>query len=428
MSALVCDAPAKSFVLYLKGHTGYNSCTKCCIEGKYSRPKKSKIKKKKNGRICFPGIGPFTMKTDEKFHSNCYNDFDEGNETILKRIPQFGGITSVPLDYMHLILLGVMKKLITLWLTGPLKTRLSASKVDQISKKLLILRRSMPSEFGRKPRSLFEFRHWKATEFRTFLVYAGPVVLKKILPKKQYDNFILLHSAVTLLLSELHIMAPENIDCAQEMLEHFVIGFAEIYGEQFVSHNVHNLLHICSDVKKYGILDKYSAFRFENYMTTVKRMVRKGEKPLEQIARRYSEHEAVEKYSEIQKGPSYKHIHNTGPIPRDLKNIWQQYKLVNHESYTIDCSNAKNSFILLKDGTFGKVLNIINCNDNECQLVVKKLSSTDKLYEYPNSQLLNIHITKICNEVFLTSINNNVLCKVWRVPTREGIICLPLLH
>jgi len=41
--ALICDAPAKSFVLCIKGHTGFNSCTKCLIKGKYV-----------NGRICFP--------------------------------------------------------------------------------------------------------------------------------------------------------------------------------------------------------------------------------------------------------------------------------------------------------------------------------------------------------------------------------------
>lgn len=52
---LACDTPAKAFVLYLKGHTGYNSCTKCNINGKYSRQKKKKNNKnqKRRGRVCF---------------------------------------------------------------------------------------------------------------------------------------------------------------------------------------------------------------------------------------------------------------------------------------------------------------------------------------------------------------------------------------
>ena len=157
---------------------------------------------KRSGRVCFPGIGPFNLKNDEDFARNVYNDFDE--ETILKAIPFFGGISSVPLDYMHLVLLGVVKKLISLWLLGPLKVRLSATQVNKITKSLLTLRWSIPSEFVRKPRTLQEYRFWKASEFRTFLLYTGPVVLKNILPATMYFNFIMLHSAVTILISDTH--------------------------------------------------------------------------------------------------------------------------------------------------------------------------------------------------------------------------------
>lgn len=72
------------------------------------------------------------MKTDEEFARNVYDDFDSGRESILKTIPRFGCNSSVPIDYMHLILLGVMKKLIGLWTTGPLKVRLSAVNINKI--------------------------------------------------------------------------------------------------------------------------------------------------------------------------------------------------------------------------------------------------------------------------------------------------------
>lgn len=35
IKALICDTPAKAFVLCVKGHTGYSSCTKCTTEGEY---------------------------------------------------------------------------------------------------------------------------------------------------------------------------------------------------------------------------------------------------------------------------------------------------------------------------------------------------------------------------------------------------------
>ena len=58
---------------------------------------------------------------------------------------------------MHLVCLGVMKKLLQLWLhKGPLTTRLGRQNKAEISKSLLTLRTQVPSEFSRKPRSLDE--------------------------------------------------------------------------------------------------------------------------------------------------------------------------------------------------------------------------------------------------------------------------------
>ena len=35
IKVICADAPAKSFILNVEGHTGYSSCTKCWDEGKY---------------------------------------------------------------------------------------------------------------------------------------------------------------------------------------------------------------------------------------------------------------------------------------------------------------------------------------------------------------------------------------------------------
>jgi hypothetical protein len=106
--AIVCDAPAKSFILSTKGHTEYASCSKCCIYGTY-----------KNGTVCFVERVPSRLRIDIDFLNQTDRDYHKG-ETILTMINNLGLVSNVPLDYMHLICLGVVKKLLLLWIKGPL--------------------------------------------------------------------------------------------------------------------------------------------------------------------------------------------------------------------------------------------------------------------------------------------------------------------
>lgn len=275
---MICDAPAKAFVLGIKNHCGYNSCTRCTVKGEYI-----------DGRLCFPTTKVIdNLRTDQNFADNKYGDYQTA-DTILKEIPNFGLVSSIVLNYMHLICLGVVKKLILIWVQGPRTVKLSQQLVNQISGSLLNLQNSVPNDFVRRPRSLKDIKMWKATELRQFILYTGPVVLKGILREDCYINFITLHIAITILVSPTLSNNYNNIMWAQMLLEYFLKCFKKIYGAAFMSHNLHNLLYICSDVQKYGPLDEFSAFRFENYMSNIKKILRKHEKPLQQLSRRYAE-------------------------------------------------------------------------------------------------------------------------------------------
>ena len=64
---------------------------------------------------------------------------------------------------------------------------------DLISNEMKTLAPHVTLEFSRKPRTLKEIDRWKATEFRLFLCYLGPVVLRSNLVDKLYNHFMLLH-------------------------------------------------------------------------------------------------------------------------------------------------------------------------------------------------------------------------------------------
>lgn len=158
------DVPAKSFVLRTKGHSGFSSCTRCTIEGEYI-----------NNRVCFPYSHEPSLKRNHHSYINKLDeDFHTSDElTRLIELPGFDSINSFSLDYMHLICLGVMKKLLFLWTKGPLNVRLRSKSVDDLSSSLLSLKNCITSDFVQSVRSMKELNRFKATEFRTIVLYRG---------------------------------------------------------------------------------------------------------------------------------------------------------------------------------------------------------------------------------------------------------------
>lgn len=420
---LICDAPAKAFALCIKGHTGFYSCTKCTIKGKYI-----------NGRICFPTTRfPCCLRTDELFSVNGYKDFQTGF-SILNNIPQFLPLSHTPLDYMHLLCLGVIKKIILLWIKGPFSVRLSSRSINKISHLLILIRNSTPNEFVRKPRSLKDVKLWKAVEFRNFLLYTGPVILKNILKKDIYNNFITLHVAITILGSPRLCQDNRFINYAEALLSNFVISFEILYGKQYVSHNVHNLLHLCSDVRIFGSLDNFSAFRFENFMTSIKRLIRKNEKPLQQLIRRYNEIENV--FSTTSKISNHElylctSLHKNGPLSEDINDIQLQYLQLSNKEFNINCKKDSDNCFILKSGLCILILNIVKNKNGDIYLIGKKLKYVKSLYELPcKSDELSIKIMSISDNIYTCPVTE-LKCKVWKIPYENDpnmFVIFPLIH
>jgi len=82
---------------------------------------------------------------------------------------------------MHLVCLGVTKRILLMWIKGSLDISIGPRAVEEISATLKSLKACISCELVRRPRSLahVEVDSWKATEFRQFLLYTCPVVLLK---------------------------------------------------------------------------------------------------------------------------------------------------------------------------------------------------------------------------------------------------------
>jgi hypothetical protein len=67
---------------------------------------------------------------------------------IPKFIYQNYKIADWSLDYMHGLCLGVMKKLLVAWTEGPRGVTLSATSIQEISRRLIAIRNFIPSDFA----------------------------------------------------------------------------------------------------------------------------------------------------------------------------------------------------------------------------------------------------------------------------------------
>ncbi|KAJ8947768.1 hypothetical protein NQ314_008552 [Rhamnusium bicolor] len=192
-------------------------------------------------------------------------------------------------------------------------------------------------------------------------------------------NFMALHVASTIFLNP--NLDPGEINYAESLMIYVVKTFSVLYGKENISHNVHNLLHLGNDVKIFGNLDKFSAFQFENYMQFLKKVLRKSEKPIQQVARRLTEIENANVNllcsKVIPEGP-YKE-HNLGPL---ISYCFSPQYLEYHYSKILIKSKAPNNFCGLTDGTIIIVGNFAN-NDNQTVIIDRQFNTILDYYVNP---------------------------------------------
>jgi len=104
----IADAPARAFLKCIKPHQSYYACEKCTVKGIYDKD-----------RVCFPDRS-CELRTDSSFRLQTQPEHHI-SITPLTEIPNFDVIKCVPLDYMHLCTLGITKKLLNLFVRGPIK-------------------------------------------------------------------------------------------------------------------------------------------------------------------------------------------------------------------------------------------------------------------------------------------------------------------
>lgn len=207
-----------------------------------------------------------TTETIMKFASEA----EEKKEVVkgIKGISVLASLVDIacgaPIDYMHCILEGVVKRLLEKWLSSTGQPYyINKSKLEQIDSSLVA--QTPPHDFARAPRSISKHRaFWKASEYRAWILfYSLPLIIHHYsLPALYIHHFALLVSAVHMLLQPK--LTDSTIEAADVMLRDFVSLVPELYDEKECTINCHLLVHVCDSVRKWGPLWAFSAFPFEH--------------------------------------------------------------------------------------------------------------------------------------------------------------------
>lgn len=177
-------------------------------------------------------------------------------------LPSFDMAKAWSPDYMHSVLLGVVRQVTNLLFDSGnhLKAFYLGTTVKHCDSILLSL--NPPQEISRSPRSITQRSHWKANEWRAFLLIYSLFVFKVMLPLNYWNHWLLLANAVHILLGD--NLTRDMISKAELCLYKFVGEFSELYGPENVTFNVHLLTHLAESVRNFGPLWDTSAFYFEN--------------------------------------------------------------------------------------------------------------------------------------------------------------------
>lgn len=360
---------------------------------------------------------------DYENHMQIYKVRENGK---LRKVPVESPLLKLPIDViedvvvadaLHLLHLGVTKRLLLAYKDGHNGLDLRRwpnETVEAISSALTATK--LPAEIHRAVRGIECLSHWKASECASFLHYIGIILLKHFADKDHYENFANLFCATLICSNDYY---KRYLPVAQTLFESFI----ENYYKQFnsITSNIHNLIHIVGEVQRFGVLYSISAYPFENHLYQMKKMVRSGRLPLEQIINRIAER--TEKRMQQQDSsvqvqfPLLKNQLPNDPTKFSSLTIFKGFILNNKLS---------DKWFLTKQTE----IVAMECADN-AYVYGRNLLVFDDLFSKPfASSWLNVYRT---TDIFKTSELkpfelNNILCKLVAVTVNNETSFVPLHH
>ncbi|WAQ99784.1 hypothetical protein MAR_024157 [Mya arenaria] len=287
--AVICctlDLPAKASVLNMTFFNGTHACITCEEPGEC-------VKQGKGYARCYPyrGEHTFPLRNSETVETSMHEATEKKRVKGFKGVSGLATLQSLHLvegilpDYMHGILLGITKLLLSKWFspTESKKEYFIGKHLKNISTKLQNIK--PPEYIERLPRDLEKnYSHFKATELQSWLLYYGLPCLIGVLPDIYLEHFANLSESIYILLGD--EITQTGLARAEMLLDRFYTSFEKLYGRGSCGINIHNAgAHIVYYVKKFGPLWAWSCFAFEDCNALLLKTVHGTGNVLKQVMR-----------------------------------------------------------------------------------------------------------------------------------------------
>ena len=274
----VFDLPARAMAVNMKQFNGYYGCLKCLDKGEHI-----------NNRHLYLPTEPHTKRTMAMMILYAAKALVKGVSIYGVKGPSVLSehidiVIHVVIDYMHCVLLGVVKQLLDMWLDSSNSSYdyyIGPSKAKIVIEYLLNLK--PPDNFRIHARSLFERAHWKASEYRAWLLYYSLPILVTILPGDYVHHYALLVCSMHVLLND--VITVEDLKFSKKALNAFYELLPTLYSQHACSANMHALIHLPQCVAQWGPLWGFSMFGHESYHSNLKRKIHGTRNVLPQICR-----------------------------------------------------------------------------------------------------------------------------------------------
>jgi len=218
-------------------------------------------------------------------------------------------------------------------------------------------------------------------------------------------------------------LCAEYCDYVEGLLCSFVEHFGSVYGQETMIYNMHGLIHLPEQSRRFGPLHNFSGFPFENYLQKIKKLIRKPEFPLQQAVRRLAEKMHLTPPLNILEIICKKE-HRRGPLPHNIA-VFEQYEQIYMTKFMLSIRRPDNA-ILVGENTY-LVKNIL-CQGDDRQCVCQRFRHRESYFTYPFDSLkINISLVSGLSEHLETFDVSKLVTKVVLLPLKDKFVSIPMI-